>query len=126
MNFIRKWFNRIIGWIAAPIAKTLDKAAELTAPLVARFALGLKVDWTFKTIGKVLLGALLVGALLLFTSAAVILSIVGFTQVLALVLPVLLANLLAVAGTLFVAYRVLEATKVQRADEIVVTVEVQA
>jgi hypothetical protein len=123
MNFLKKCFNRVIGWMAYPLAKSMDKMAQLFAPALVDLKSDRSVKWTWKAAGQVVMGFLL----LILTSVALCVtfigSIAGFTLLFALVLPSLMANVIAILGTLYIGYRVYEDTEPMRADEIAVDFE---
>jgi hypothetical protein len=115
MNVIKKWFHRIIGWFAAPIAKTQTAIAKCMAPLIA-IKNGIKIDWTLRLIGKVVLGGLLAMTLAMCLTAGIILSIAGLTLLFGLLLPSLVANVLAILITGYLIHCVYEAEHALRPD----------
>jgi hypothetical protein len=125
MNFLKKWFNKVISWMAHPIAMIVDKATALLGPAITYVNTNHNLKWSFKTIAKVVAGALLVVFLSLAIGALVVAGITGFTLLFALVLPSLLANLIAVLCVGYVAYQVFQKVDHYRADEIVIEIEVE-
>lgn len=119
MNFIKKWYNRIIGWIAYPVATALDLATEYTAPLAAMFR-GIKIDWSWKLLGRTLLGGVILMCAMVYIANAIVLSIAGLTLLFGLLLNPLVANILALLIVGYVAYDVNASIDAQRATEIVV------
>lgn len=123
MNFLKKCFNRVVGWMAYPLAKSMDKMAQLFAPALVDLKSDRSVKWTWKAVGQVVMGFLL----LILTSVALCVtfvgSIAGITLLLALVLPSLLANVIAILSTLYIGHCVYEVTEPMRADEIAVDFE---
>lgn len=122
MDFLKKWFNKVIGWIATPIAKTFDKIAEYALPVVAKLRGFDKVEWSASVIGKGILSLIMASGAALLLGAVVVMSIAGLTLLLGLLLPLFLANALAVVAVLYVGHLVIQEACAQRAAEIVVEV----
>jgi hypothetical protein len=115
MNFIKKWYKRIVGWLAAPIAQAMDLVAEYTAPLIA-VTNGIKIDWSWRLLGRLCLAGLVLLGAMIYVAFGIILSIAGLTLLFGLLLNPLVANILALMGVGYVAYDVVKAIDVQRAD----------
>jgi hypothetical protein len=126
MELIKNCFNRVVAWIAWPFSKLANLATEYTLPLYAQLK-GIKgIKWTTGTIAKTVLGMGLVFALGLAVAGGIILAITGLTLLLGLILPSLLANVIAVFGTMYLAYSVGEVVRAELPAEIVVEVEMEA
>lgn len=123
MDFIKKWFNKVIGWIAYPIAKAQDTFTEYLGPAIVHLRGQAQIKWDWKCVGKCALGILLIGLTAATIAVAGVLTIVGLTLLLALILPSLLANTIAVLLTIKLMYEVYQSVKEQTADEIVIEVE---
>jgi hypothetical protein len=123
MNFLKKCFNRVVGWMAYPLAKSMDKMAQLFAPALVDLKSDRSVKWTWKAVGQVVMGFLLLIATSVALCVTFVGSIAGITLLLALVLPSLLANVIAILGTLYIGHCVFEVTDPMRADEIAIDVE---
>jgi hypothetical protein len=119
MNFIKKWFNRVVGWIATPITKALDMATVYMEPLNIFVYQDADTDWTWKMVGRVILGGLLMLGAMIYITAGIILSIAGLTLLFGLLLPPLVANVVAIGAVGYVVYDVIKAINTQRAAEIV-------
>jgi hypothetical protein len=126
MELIKKCFNRVVGWLAWPFSKLTHLAMEYTVPLYAQLK-GVKgIKWTAGIIAKTVLGMGLVFALGLAIAGGIILAITGLTLLLGLILPSLLANVIAVFGTMYLAYSVGEVVRAELPAEIVAEVEIEA
>lgn len=123
MGFIKNIFIRIHGWLVRPITYVVIKIVELTAPVI---------EWAFRNVNapapsmkswmKLVLGF----ALFLLTnsliSAFFALAVTFITFVLAIVLPVALANLIAMFAVGFYLYHLISLAINNCPDEITVAV----
>lgn len=125
MNFIKNCFKRVVGWIAYPFAKMMDKAAELMGPVMARFKTEHKIILGWKEIAKAIGGVLLCFVIPTLFALLVVGSIGALTWALSLVMPILFANAIAVLASLALCWYVIASIESQRVDEIAVEVEIE-
>lgn len=96
MNFIKRIFKKAFAFTVKHFTKVVCFAADLIRPLVTSLSTsGKSVTWT--EIGKAICGIAIAVVVGNVTNALCVLALTALTMLFGLILPILLANLIALA-----------------------------
>ena len=106
MNFIKRVFMRVCGWLAIPVTFAMTKAVELVAPVLARIN-GVPVMLTAKNYLSFIIGILIGSLVVTVMMTFVALVTTALTLMFAVILPVVVANLIGFVAASAWMYTVL-------------------
>jgi hypothetical protein len=93
MNFLKRVFMRVCGWLAIPVTYAMTKAVELVAPVVSRIN-GQPIVLTAKNYLSFIIGVLISSLVVTVMMTFVALVTTALTLMFSVILPVVVANLI--------------------------------